>query len=84
MGKRRKRAKPSQKLREKSKRQQAAHERDTLRFYKSVVAIMVQRAGGRLAITGEEFESLRGSLQWRRTDPSGVEFNYVPAEELEP
>lgn len=64
-----------------TQRQRDLNQRDSLRFYKSVVAAITKRADATLMVSAQEFQSLKGSLQWRRMEDGGVEFNFVSAEE---
>lgn len=65
--------------REQMRRNQALEQRDSLKFYKTMCAALVRRAGGRLTIAKEEFEGMVGMLQWRKTEKGGVEFLFVTA-----
>lgn len=51
--------------------------RDSLKFYRTMCAVLVRRAGDRLTIKKEEFEGMAGMLQWRKTEQGGVEFNFL-------
>lgn len=70
--------------RQESKRKRAAYQRDTLRFYKTVVAILAKRNGSHLVISGEEFANLKGTLQTGFHGRGGAEFYFRPTEESEP
>ncbi len=66
--------------REQTRRTKEFEQRDSLKFYKTMVAALVRRAGGRMTIEKEEFENMAGMLQWRKTDDDGVEFMFVGPE----
>ncbi len=63
--------------REQARRTKELEQQDSLKFYKTMCAVLVQRAGGRMTIQKEEFENMAGMLQWRKTDSGGVEFLFV-------
>jgi hypothetical protein len=66
--------------REQARRTKELEQRDSLKFYKTMCAALVRRAGGRMTIQKEEFDDMKGMLQWRKTDHGGVEFLFVGAE----
>ncbi len=63
--------------REQVRRNKELEQQDSLKFYKTMLAVLVRRAGGRMTIPKEEFEDMTGMLQWRKTDLGGVEFLFV-------
>ncbi len=56
---------------------QAIDNRDKMKFYRTMMAVMVKRAGGSVVLEKPEYESLIGQLQWRRTETDAIEFLFI-------
>lgn len=67
--------------REQQRQTERMEQHDNLKFYKTMCAALVRRAGGQMIIAKEEFEHMAGSLQWRKTEQGGIEFLFVGAED---